>query len=134
MRVLEGDNSPPFCYSVGIQKSCDAPELIVVGLNADLAQSMINEYNARVRKDGPLEVGKYYSDFLEGFECLLQTVDKTHYTKYFGWDTWLYGGPDYNAVQLIYPTKSGHWPWQLEATDMKEWQPVLTTDGRPVIA
>ena len=131
INVLADGDLPPFCYSVGIQKSCGAPELIVIGLKAELAHFMINEYNNRVKDGGPLQIGKYYSGFIEGFDCLLQSVDKKHYGEYFGWDTWLYEGLNYSAVQLIYPTKSGVWPWQPEAADIKKWQPILTPDELP---
>ena len=134
IRVFAEGGLPEFCYSVGIQKSCGAPELIVIGLKTELAHWIINEYNARVRSEGTLQVGKYYSGFIDGFDCLLQSVDRKHYQEYLGWDNWLYDGPNYSAVQLIYPTKTGIWPWQPEAADIRRWQPVLSTDGLPVFA
>ena len=38
----EGD-FPPFFYSIGIEKSLGMPELIVIGLKPEVAQSAINE-------------------------------------------------------------------------------------------
>lgn len=125
---------PPFCYSIGIQKSCGAPELVIFGLKSKLAGWMINEYNSRVRRDGSLETGKFYSGFIEGFDCLLEPVNKKHYDEYFGWNNWLYKSHDYDVVQLVYPTKSGVWPWQPEAENIRQWQPILTAYGLPVMA
>ena len=42
-------NEPPFSYSIGIAKSSDAPELIVVGLDSKISHWLINEYNRRVK-------------------------------------------------------------------------------------
>jgi hypothetical protein len=43
-----------------------------------------------------------------------------------GWDIWLYGGGPFDALQLIYPTTSGVWPWDAEADEwLRVWQPLL---------
>jgi hypothetical protein len=40
---------PPFSYSVGIQRSTGALEIIVIGLKQPLSHFIVNEYNSRVR-------------------------------------------------------------------------------------
>ncbi len=45
MHLLAEGDLPPFSYSVGIQRSSGAPELIVIGLNRPLAHFIVNEYN-----------------------------------------------------------------------------------------
>src|SRR4051794_16531923 len=49
IHVLGEDESPPFSYSVGIEHTSGAPELLVIGLKHELAHSILNSYNARVR-------------------------------------------------------------------------------------
>lgn len=42
LKVLEDDNGPGFCYSVGLFKTFGHPEIIIVGLKLDLAHTLIN--------------------------------------------------------------------------------------------
>ncbi|MBL8309211.1 MAG: DUF4262 domain-containing protein [Burkholderiales bacterium] len=44
---------PRFSYSIGISKSCGAPELIVLGLNSEIGHWLVNEYRRRVGKGKP---------------------------------------------------------------------------------
>ena len=70
---MEGEGTPEFTYSIGINKKQKKPDLIILGLDNSLAHSMINNYKDRLLKGEVFEVGKFYSDFLEGFDysCLI---------------------------------------------------------------
>ena len=128
MHISAEEDLPPFAYSVGIQKSSSAPEVVVIGLKQPLAHSVVNEYNKRIRNGENFEIGKNYPDFIEGFEVLVSKVDKSHYQEYFGFNLWLYGGDNFDIVQLVYPNTSGIWPWQKESDDwFRSWQPVLAS-------
>ena len=130
IHVLEEGAFPPFSYSVGIQQTSRVPEVMVVGLNRDLAHFIVNEYNRRVRTGDEFLSGKSYSGFLEGFDVRFERVSKSHYATYLGWDRWLYGGDGFEAVQVIYPTTDGAWPWDPTAPSwFKERQPILIDDA-----
>ena len=121
LNVLEEENYPGFCYSIGIQKSTNHPELIVTGLRAELGQWLINEYNNRVKGGETFEEGKPYTGFLDDFEVQFRKVEKKHYKEYFGWAQWLYKSKSYRVLQLIYPNTSGVWVWDKEADDDLKW-------------
>ena len=92
-----------------------------------MAHFVVNEYNNRVRNGEKFVPGQKYSGFLGDFDVLVSVVDKSYYEEYFGVDLWLYEGPHFDVVQLIYPNTSGVWPWQPEASDgFKAWQPILS--------
>lgn len=132
IHVMAEDDLPPFSYSVGIQKSSGAPEVVVFGLKQPVAGWVINEYNRRVREQGSLALSQLHSGFLEGFDCQLQRVHRRHYEEHFGWNLWLYQGPDFEVVQLVYPTTRGVWPWAEDAPEgFRQWQPLLTEKGWP---
>ena len=126
IHILEEDDLPPFAYSVGVEKSSGAPEVVVIGLKEPLDHLIVNEYNRRVRAGERFEPGRRVEGFLEGFECQFIAVDPSHYREYFGWDLWLYDGPNFRVLQLVFPTVDGVWPWD-DAAD--EWvrnrQPLL---------
>ena len=126
IHVMEQDDLPPFAYSVGIEKTSQAPELVVIGLKRPLAHFIINEYNRRVRGGDRFEAGQRVSGFLERFDCQLRSVDPSYYHEYFGWNLWFYKGTRFRVLQLVYPTVEGIWPWEAGAN---EWfrgrQPLL---------
>ena len=128
IHVMAEGELPPFSYTVGIQRSSQAPELIVVGLKQPVAHFVLNEYNRRVRDGERFSDGQFSGGFLEGFDCCFREMDRSNYREYVGWDIWLYGGESFKVLQLVYPNTSGVWPWQSEADDwFKSWQPILAT-------
>lgn len=117
---------PPFSYSIGITRSCGAPELIVMGLNASLGKWLVNEYRRRVGAGEAFVPGVLYLGFLEGFAVRFAPVPADAREEYMCSTCWLYGGPQFEALQLVWPGTDGFWPWQPEAGDwMRLNQPVL---------
>ena len=126
MHVSAEGDLPPFSYSVGITKSSGAPEVVVIGLKQPMAHFVVNEYNSRVRAGEVFRAGQKYSGFIGGFDMLAIPVEREHYPEYFGFDLWLYKGPSFEVLQLVYPNTSGIWPWQEEADEwFRSWQPLL---------
>lgn len=122
----EGD-LPPFSYSVGIQRSSGRPEVVIIGLKQTIAHFAVNEYNSRGQAGETFTPGELYSGFLEGFDVTFERVEREFYREYFGWDLWLYGGADFEVLQLVWPTTEGVWPWQAGASEwFRDWQPLLT--------
>ncbi len=127
---MEGEGQPEFSYSIGIEKTLQKPEIVIVGLKSTLANSIINNYNNRVRAGEIIEPGRYYQDFLEGFDVCLIEVDKKHYMEFFGWGLWLYSGDNFRVLQLIWPTIEGVWPWDVNKSEFYQWaQPILNASG-----
>jgi len=126
IHVQEEDALPPFGYSVGIQRSSQVPEVIVVGLKHPMADFVINEYNHRIRAGEKFLIGHEYLGFLEDFPVLFEKVLLKHYEEYFGWNRWLYDGEAFDVVQMVYPNTQGVWPWD-EAADawFRARQPLL---------
>ena len=119
---------PPFSYSVGIQRASGSPEVVVIGLKQTLAHFIINEYNLRVRTGENFMPGELYAGFIEGFGVTFERVEREFYKEYFGWNLWLYGGPEFEVLQLVYPTVDGEWPWQPDASEwFRAWQPILNS-------
>jgi putative acetyltransferase len=132
IHVLGEDESPPFSYSVGIEHTSGAPELLVIGLKHELAHSILNSYNARVRSGELFSPGQLYHGFVGGFDCHIRVVHESQYKEHLGYCRWLYRGNNFRALQLIYPTTQGIWPWDSAAS---EWfrvrQPILDQPINP---
>jgi len=126
LHVIEEGELPPFTYSMGIQQKTTKPEVVVVGLKRELSHSVVNEYNRRVKAGEAFEPYERYAGFIEGFECEVRPVHRSHFNEYFGHCLWLYNGPNFHVVQLVWPNTSGVWPWQDAASEwFKSWQPLL---------
>ena len=122
----EGDE-PPFTYSIGIAKSAAAPELIIVGLKSELSHWLVNEYNRRVRGGETFVPGATYRGFLEGHEVQFVEVAEEHREGYMLSACWLHGGPSFEALQMVWPSTSGAWPWDPELPDsLRQSQPLLS--------
>lgn|SRR5690606_18113021 len=124
---VHGDNDwPEFTYSVGLHERFGIPEVIILGLRGELAHSLLNELAARAREGERIAAGDTLSGLLEGFDVVLLPVPEHHIEPHFGWALWYYDGRPFPAVQLVYPTTSGIWPWDPEASEhFKANQPLL---------
>lgn len=111
----EGED-PSFSYSTGIKKTYGSPELIVVGLSADLGHSIVNNYAGRLKKGEKFEVGSFYPDFLSGFDVTFGEVSQPNKEEYMLSSCW-FNHKDFDALQIIYPTTKGNWPWEEETTE-----------------
>ncbi|MDO6565923.1 DUF4262 domain-containing protein [Alteromonas sp. 1_MG-2023] len=121
--------SPSFTYSTGILASFCAPEVIIVGLPNKLASSVVNNYMRRVRDGEIFELGSFYPDFLSGFDVTFKEVSSLSKQEYLLSCCWYYNDK-FEAVQLIFPTTSGIWPWDPEAdSDFHEIQPCLSENS-----
>jgi hypothetical protein len=115
-----------FSYSIGIARSCGAPELIVVGLGADMGHWLVNEFCRRARGGESFDTEHAYSDFLEGYDVRFVQVAEIHRREYMRSACWLHDGADFLALQMVYPDRAGNWPWESEATaGFRVQQPIL---------
>ena len=124
----KGDE-PNFTYSTGISNSYSAPELIIVGLDSQLSHTIINLYAERVENGEKYNTESFYLGFLSGFEVCFRTVSSEHKKSFMLSSCWLYGNNNFEAIQLIFPTTSGVWPWEPEASEsFKELQSSLQNE------
>lgn len=127
INVSEEGDLPPFSYSIGIERSLGLPELIVIGLRANVAQAAINACYDQLRSGAQIGPGSRVAELLGGgFECVIGEVAPSCYRDYMGWALWLYEGANFRAYQIIFPDTAGAFPWEPEASEwFKGWQPLL---------
>ena len=69
---------------------------------------------------------------LDGFQVTFRPVPLEHVRAHYGWALWYYDGEAFPAMQLIFPTTAGIWPWDPEASEfVRTTQPVLETAPLP---
>lgn len=120
------DAQPHFSYSVGIEQTLRQPELIVVGLKSALGHRLVNACHQRLRDGERFLSDTLYDDFLEGFPVCFLPVSDEHRRDWLRYDVWLYAGQPFRALQMIYPSTRGAWPWDATASDwFRANQPLL---------
>ena len=88
--------------------------------------SIINHVGERVRGGAKFEDGIEDGDTLTDYKCVFREVHKFWYPWVLGQARWFYRGDDFPALQLIWPDKQHHYPWDSQYRD--DWyslQPLL---------
>lgn len=117
---------PPFTYSIGVYQTQQQPELLVIGLEHKLAHRLTNLYAARLTEGWRPQFGQDEPGFLEGFAVRFEPLSPDSVEPYMRLDFWLYEPQVFPAVQMVYPTTKGIWPWQEEAPEsFRALQPLL---------
>jgi hypothetical protein len=135
MKVMGDNEWPEFVYSVGLYRTFGIPEIVILGLRSDVAHWVLNEVANRARQGERFQVGDTLHGLLEGFPVQLCAVRVEHVEPHFGWARWFYDGGPFLVMQLVWPTTSGVWPWELEASDdFRHRQPLLESADVPAWA
>jgi hypothetical protein len=126
-----GTGTPALSYSVGLGQTAHAPEVCLTGLPPSVAHPLINRYRRRVLDGERFLPGPAYADFLEGYDVYLLPV-KPSELHWLGQAGWFHHGWQFAAVQMIYPSREGLWPWDRHyPASMRRVQRLLCEARRP---
>lgn len=133
LHVPEEQDRAPHSFSVGAWRRFGKPELVVIGLPEQVAQSVIDTYVERVSRGERFTPGRLYEGFLAEQPVTFERVARSHYPEYLGSAVLVHGGDDFPALQLLLPTPdTGLFPWSERAPEgFAAYQPVLTESGAP---
>jgi hypothetical protein len=128
--VPEDDQGPSFAYSVGLQKTFNHPEILVLGLDIKVMHQMIKGVGDRVKAGTRFLSGQRYQDILSGYDCLFADVDEKYYRDYFGQATAFYKGHSFQVLQCLWPDKQGLFPGDADFTESLRPRQTLTVAPR----
>ena len=124
--VFNNQNKNQFSYSIGLYRTYQHPEIIIIGLRHELTQVIINNLAYHIKNGKKYEANSWSSDVLDNFECYFIEVEEINYDDYVGGDIRIYGGKNFPLLQCLYPTTDGIYPWQEEWSQSSEaLQPLL---------
>jgi predicted RNA binding protein YcfA (HicA-like mRNA interferase family) len=123
----EGDEVG-YAFTVGLFASYGHPGLIIFGLQSQTAHAILS-IAARAAKDGaPLNLDQSTDALLEGYSCCFGQVSREEYREHVGYCRWFYYGNNFPLYQVIWPSRSGLFPWHPEATDeFRTAQPIIAS-------
>ena len=110
--VPEEGNTPGWAFSVGLFQSFSHPEVVVFGLPLELSGQVINSIGEEIRAGKTFEAGSEHREILDEVRCTFRHVNARWYRAFLGASGWYYRGPDFPALQCIWPDRKQNYPWE----------------------
>ena len=110
--VFADEGHTGFSYTTGFWVTLGKPELIVFGLKSEIAHAVLWDVFRDVKSGKDLPIRSRTGDVLGNHDACLFPVGRAHYPEYLGWSRWFYGGDDFPCIQLVWPDRSGVFPWE----------------------
>jgi Domain of unknown function (DUF4262) len=113
IQVRSENEIPGWSYTIGLFEVFGRPEVIVVGLEEEMAHFVLNEVADRYRRGTTLGEGDRLSDLLGNVDCEFRFVE-TRWVRQglMGYAEWFYRDDEFPALQCIYPDLDGKFPWE----------------------
>lgn len=131
MRVFDETGAhPDFNYSTGIWHGIGFPEIILFSMKRDTARKILWDVYRSAKSGNPPLVGIPTDDIFGNAKAILLPVAKRFYAEYLGWSSWFYGNDAFPCLHLIWPDRSGAFPWEpAYDAEFRDLQPDLTETG-----
>lgn len=126
----EPTDQPPFAYSLGAWESYGAPELIIFGLDSQVASDIINNVMAQYAAGR-----RFVCDVVEegiaakGVPVVFLEADPGLAKVYATSADLYYEGEAFPLWQIVWPDRNGRFPWEADYVGNRRWQPDLTNAG-----
>jgi hypothetical protein len=130
----EGPREPVFGYTIGLTHRQNHPELVIVGLNAELIHPTLNRVAERVMNGRRLEPGDSLEGVLGVVPVLVEELNDVGLDETVIWSRWFHRRP-VRALQLVWPDTSARFAWQpgaspkLDDLQPPEWRVPLPHVG-----
>ena len=113
--VLADEHGPGFAFTIGLHLNFGHPEVIIFALKQEVAGGVLNHICDLARGGSAFTAGATSDELLEGLPVTFLEVGLEHYRDHLGFALWFYRSllPDhFPCLQLVWPDKSGVFPWQ----------------------
>ncbi len=112
-RANSQDRQEWFSYSTGLFMRVREPEIILCGLDSNVAVRIINEIGHALESGRKFKLETDYTDiFANDVKCHFRAVHLSQYGEYVCWSQWFYESKDFPVWQCFWPDKGGHYPWE----------------------
>lgn len=126
LHILGEGEHVGYSFTVGLYQSYGHPELIIFGLSSQVAHDILAIAADAAKSGSPLDLTQATDAFVEGYFSCFTEVPKLEYREYVGFARWYYHGNDFPLYQIVWPSKSGVFPWHPTATpEFRAAQPVI---------
>ena len=120
-----------YSFTVGLFKSYGHPELIIFGLSSAIAHDVLSIAALAAQQGAPLDLSAPADALLHGHPCCFVEVPASQYYEHVGFCRWYYQGNGFPLYQIVWPSRSGLFPWHPDASpEFKSAQPVIVEVAR----
>jgi len=109
--VTADEAGPAFAFTIGLFHNYGHPEIILFGLQQEVAHSVLNLIGAAVKSGQRFRTGERSREFLEQHECAFVAFPIEAYHDYLGYARWFYTGDEFPALQCVWADVEGMFPW-----------------------
>jgi Domain of unknown function (DUF4262) len=128
--VFEEDDLPSFTYSTGFFLKFGKPEILIFSTKQENAHQIIWNIYRDLEDGKDLPVNQMSTGIMKNLPVAVFSVAEKHYREHFGWSMWFYGGEPFPAAQIVWPDRSGNFPWERSFDEeFIDLQPDLTELG-----
>jgi hypothetical protein len=132
--IPEGKHGPLYSFSIGLYLHYEHPEILVFGIDHQVAATAINDIRDLLERGLRFGHGDVSNEVFEGYRSAFVEVDSAFTRYYLGTAIWFYRSLSraFPVLQLVWPDKRGKLPWELGYDSRCEArQPVLVAPGSP---
>lgn len=128
--VSGDDEGPGFSFTTGFWVNANHPEVIIFSTKDEIAHDVFWDLFRDAKSGQPLPLGKRTDAVFANLPAYAFLVAKQHYRSFLGWSRWFYGGDDFPCLQIVWPDRTGRFPWESGFdTAFSADQPDLTDRG-----
>lgn len=125
LNIMAEGEEVEYSFTIGLAHSYGGSELIVFGLPAKVAHSIL-AIAAGLAKNGTLDLARPCDELIKDYSCCFVEVLRSNYEEYVGSARWYYQGNDFPLHQIVWPSRQGLLPWNAEASpEFRVAQPLI---------
>jgi hypothetical protein len=125
----DAPSDPTHGHTIGLPERFAHPELLLVGLPAEVTAEFLGHALALVRGGRRFSHGQLVDGLFPAAPAALRRVGEQHYAAYLTEALAHHGSPEFAALQIVFPDRVGRFPWDPGADlRLRLVEPVL--DGK----
>jgi len=126
VHILAEGEQPQYSFTVGLFHTYQHPELIIFGLPSKVAHQILTTAADAAKSGQPLDLSAPTDELLNDYSCCFIEVPSSQYYEHVGLCRWYYEGNGFPLYQVVWPSRSGFFPWHSRAPEaFRAAQPVL---------
>lgn len=126
IHIMEEGKQVGYSFTVGMYQTFGHPELIIFGLSSSVSHQILSIVADAAQAGTPIDLSQPTDALIDHYSCCFAEVPLSEYYEHVGFARWYYQGDDFPLYQIVWPSKSGLFPWHPRSSaEFRAAQPVL---------
>lgn len=110
--ILADNEGPAFSFTTGLWVNANHPELIMFSMKDSIAHDVFWDVFRDAKAGRKLSAGKRTDAVFANLPAYGFAVARKYYADHLGWSRWFYAGDDFPCLQIVWPDRTGTFPWE----------------------